>query len=280
VVPYLQTRSPHAFYELTCAERVTVLNQTPSAFRQFMQAEQDLGGASRLALKNVIFGGEALDLDSLKPWFSRHPEDEPRLINMYGITETTVHVTYRPLAAADSVHSRGSLIGRPIPDLQIYVTDRHTQLVPFEVPGEIYVGGAGLARCYLDNPELTAERFIPDPFGRAQGARLYKAGDSSRVLPNGDREYLGRVDHQVKIRGFRVELGEIEATLHAHPLVGDCVVAASEDGAGEKRLVAYVVPDREGTPGIPELRGYLKERLPDYMIPASFAFVKSFPLTA
>jgi amino acid adenylation domain-containing protein len=280
IVPYLMARTPQSFYELICDERVTVLNQTPSAFRQLIQVEESAGYSSSLALRHVIFGGEALYPDSLNPWFERHRDDMPRVINMYGITETTVHVTYRPLSARDSSQSQASLIGEPIPDLTLYVTGEHTELVPLEVPGQIYVGGAGLARCYLDNPELTAERFVPDPFSCSRGSRLYKAGDLARVRPNGDREYLGRVDHQVKIRGFRIELGEIEASLQRHPLVKRTVVTTLRDAAGETRLIAYVIADRENTPAVSELRSYLKESLPDYMIPSGFVYVEAFPLTA
>jgi amino acid adenylation domain-containing protein len=279
IVPYLLTRTPQAFYELVCDERVTVLNQTPSSFRQFIQVEQSACHSPSLALKNVIFGGEALDPASLRPWFERHPGHVPRLINMYGITETTVHVTYRPLTVADSAGSRASLIGQPIPDLTLFIAGPDTSLVPLEVPGEIHVGGAGLARGYLNNPGLTAERFIPDPFSSTGGGRLYKAGDLSRLMPDGDREYLGRVDQQVKIRGFRIELGEIEASLSCHPLVKRAVVTTTSDAAGETRLVAYLITEPENVPQVSDLRAYLKDRLPDYMIPSWFVYVDTFPLT-
>ncbi len=163
----------------------------------------------------MIFGGEALEMQSLTPWFDRHGDQTPLLVNMYGITETTVHVTYRPLATSD-VRS-ASVIGTPIPDLQIYILDAHGQPVPVGVPGEMYVGGAGLARGYLRRPELTAERFVPDNVTGQSGARLYRTGDLARFLPGRDIEYLGRIDHQVKIRGFRIELGEIESVLCQHP---------------------------------------------------------------
>ena len=245
VVPYWVSRSPEEFYELLAGERVTVLNQTPSAFRQLMGADEALHDRHDLALRFVIFGGEALDLRSLEPWFDRHGDTEPRLVNMYGITETTVHVTYRPLTAADARSATGSLIGVPIPDLQVYVLDAHMQPVPIGVPGEMYVGGAGVARGYLDRPELTDERFVPDPFRHEPDARLYRTGDVARYLPNRDLEYLGRNDDQVKIRAFRIELGEIEAALAAHPWVREAVVAAHDEEDG-RRLVGYVVADREG----------------------------------
>src|SRR6185295_9636152 len=201
VVPYQVSRSPEAFCELLSREQVTVLNQTPSAFRQLIQAEETVQLPRKLALRLVIFGGEALELQSLKPWFERHGDQRPQLVNMYGITETTVHVTYRPLSKQDAVHAASSRIGIPIPDLEVYVLDRELNPVPFGIPGEMYVGGAGLARNYLNRPELTAERFVPNPFTEQPGERLYKTGDLVRVVA-GELEYLGRIDQQVKIRGF------------------------------------------------------------------------------
>ena len=242
VVPYLVSRSPEEFYRLLDQERVTVLNQTPSSFKQLIQAEESVGMRD-LALRYVIFGGEALDMASLRPWYARHGDQKPLLVNMYGITETTVHVTYRPLSLNDT--TGGSVIGRPIPDLQLYILDQHRQPVPIGVPGEMYVGGAGVARGYLDRPELTAERFIPDPFSSQPSARLYKTGDLARFLANGDVEYLGRIDHQVKIRGFRIELGEIESVLAGHAAVRHSVVIAREDETGNKQLVAYIVADKQ-----------------------------------
>ncbi|MFP5289028.1 MAG: amino acid adenylation domain-containing protein, partial [Thermoanaerobaculia bacterium] len=275
VVPYWVSRSPEAFYELVRDERVTVLNQTPSAFRQLVWAEQSIG-QSDLALRYVVFGGEALELASLAPWYERHAEDMPRLVNMYGITETTVHVTYRPLSRVDVEEARGSVIGVPIPDLSLRVLDRDLRLQPIGVPGEIHVGGEGLALGYLGRPELTAERFVPDPFGPA-GARLYRSGDLARYLPDGDVEYLGRIDHQVKIRGFRIELGEIETALTSQPEIREAVVLAREDKPGDKRLVAYLVGE-ELPAG--ELRERLKAKLPEYMVPAAFVTLPALPLTA
>ncbi|HSF43045.1 MAG TPA: amino acid adenylation domain-containing protein [Thermoanaerobaculia bacterium] len=245
IVPFWVSRSPQAFLALLEAERVTVLNQTPSAFRQLVQAERELASAPDLALRWVIFGGEALDLASLAPWFERHGDLSPRLVNMYGITETTVHVTWRPLSAADLEDEPGSVVGVPIPDLWVYVLDGHGRLAPPFVPGEIHVGGRGLSRGYLDRPGLTAERFVPDPFGPEPGGRLYRTGDLARSLSTAagrDLEHLGRVDQQVKVRGFRIELGEIEEALARHPAVAEARVVAREDAAGDRRLVAYLVP--------------------------------------
>jgi amino acid adenylation domain-containing protein/non-ribosomal peptide synthase protein (TIGR01720 family) len=276
VVPFLVSRSPEAFYELLAKEQVTVLNQTPSAFRQLIQAEESIG-PKQLALRYVIFGGEALEMQSLRPWFERHGDQEPRLVNMYGITETTVHVTYRPLSKDDLGPS--SVIGVPIPDLQIYILDAQRQPVPIGVPGEMYVGGAGLARGYLRRPELTAERFVPDQLTGQPGARLYRTGDLARFLPGRDIEYLGRIDHQVKIRGFRIELGEIESVLCQHPAVREAAVIAREDAPGAKRLVAYLVSP-QATPDVSVLREHLKTKLPEYMVPAAFVFLERLPLTA
>ena len=277
VVPFWESRSPEDFYRLLRDERVTVLNQTPSAFRQLLWAEEAvLGGAAPdLALRYVIFGGEALEPASLAPWLARHGDDRPRLINMYGITETTVHVTWRPVRAADL--GGGSRIGAPIPDLAVHLLDADLQLQPIGVPGEIHVGGAGLALGYLGRPDLTAERFVPNPFSELPGARLYRSGDLARRLPDGDLEYLGRIDHQVKIRGFRIELGEIEAVLAAQPGVREVAVLAREgDHGGERRLIAYVA----GAAADPApLRQALAERLPDYMIPSAFVFLEALPLT-
>jgi amino acid adenylation domain-containing protein/non-ribosomal peptide synthase protein (TIGR01720 family)/FkbM family methyltransferase len=261
VVPYWVSRTPEAFYALLDRERVTVLNQTPSAFCQLMQAEEAASGTRDLALRLVIFGGEALELHSLTPWWARHGEQVPQLVNMYGITETTVHVTYRPLSGADLRRTPSSLIGGAIPDLQVYVLDQHGQPVPIGIPGELYVGGAGLARGYLNRPELTAERFIPHPFSTAPGARLYRTGDLVRYLPHGDLEYLGRIDQQVKIRGFRIELGEVETVLARHPAVREAIVVAREDTPDNKRLVAYVVPGQQQAFPLRQLLRFEREGL-------------------
>lgn len=279
IVPYDVSRSPKDCYNLMMNERVTVLNQTPSAFYQLIQAEETLLTKNDLALRLIIFGGEALEFQNLKPWFKRHGDKNPQLVNMYGITETTVHVTYRPISNEDVQSGQGSVIGERIPDLQLYVLDGNLQPVPIGVTGELFVGGAGLARGYLNRPELTVERFIPNPYSNNPGARLYKTGDVARYLPNRDLEYLGRADQQVQIRGFRVELGEIEVVLAGYPGVNMTVVIAREDVPGDTRLVAYVVASHELTPTISELRSFLKEKLPDYMIPSAFVFLDSLPLT-
>ncbi|MBR8837983.1 MAG: amino acid adenylation domain-containing protein [Stigonema ocellatum SAG 48.90 = DSM 106950] len=278
VVPYLVTRSPESFYNLLCQEKVTILNQTPSAFRQLIQAEQSIATVGDLKLRLVIFGGEALEVRSLQPWFDRHGHQQPQLVNMYGITETTVHVTYRPLSIAD-VNGTASVIGRPIPDLQVYLLDQHLQPVPIGVTGEMYIGGAGVTSGYLNRPELTAQRFISNPNAHHPKARLYKTGDLARYLPNGELEYLGRIDQQVKIRGFRIELGEIEALLAQNPAIRESVVVVREDEPGDKRLVAYVVPYVEQSLTTAELRRFLKAKLPEYMMPNAIVILESLPLT-
>ena len=194
MVPYFTSRSPEDFYVLLTNERVTVLNQTPSAFRQLIQAEESVGASKNLSLRYVIFGGEALEMSSLKPWFDRHGDEQPQLVNMYGITETTVHVTYRPLSVADV--GLASVIGIPIPDLQLHVLDPFGSRVPIGVVGEIYVGGAGVAHGYRNREELTRQRFLPDLFTKKPDALLYRSGDLARYLPNGDIEYRGRIDSQ------------------------------------------------------------------------------------
>ncbi|MES2300291.1 MAG: amino acid adenylation domain-containing protein, partial [Pseudomonadota bacterium] len=277
VVPYLTTRSPQEFYELLCDEDVTVLNQTPSAFRQLIAAQGE--SARQHRLRRVVFGGEALDMAALQPWYERAANDSTLLVNMYGITETTVHVTYRALAKADAYRPGPSPIGRQIPDLQLYILDPNGEPVPFGVTGEMYVGGAGVARGYLNRPELNAERFIADRFSGRPGARLYKTGDLGRWLPDGQVDYLGRNDFQVKIRGFRIELGEIEARLASCAGVREAVVLAREDEPGNKRLVAYLVAHAGIELQPATLRGELAAGLADYMVPSAFVVLDAFPLT-
>ena len=274
MVPYWVSREPEAFYELLREEGVTVLNQTPSAFRQLMKVDEAAGG--ELSLRVVIFGGEALEMSTLRGWFERHGEERPRLVNMYGITETTVHVTYRELKASDV--EGGSMIGGALGDLEVYVLDKHMRPLPEGVSGELYVGGAGVARGYLGRAELTAQRFVPHPYSRREGARLYRTGDVARWRADGELEYQGRIDDQVKIRGFRIELGEIANALREQAAVRECVVVALGEGGEEKRIVAYVVAD-EGV-NARELRKELKQRLPDHMIPSAIVLLDELPLTS
>ncbi|MCX4825447.1 amino acid adenylation domain-containing protein [Streptomyces sp. NBC_01142] len=272
------SRSPVDFLKLLVREGVTVLSQTPSAFHQLARADRDhpeLG--SRLRLRKVVFGGEALDPGRLEDWYSRHPEDSPSLVNMYGITETTVHVSHLELDAATAGGQAGSPIGRGIPDLRIHVLDRWLRPVPAGTPGELYVGGAGLARGYLRRPALTAGRFVADPFGEP-GSRMYRTGDLARWRADGTLEYLGRGDDQVKVRGFRIEPGEVEAALRGCVGVADAAVLVRSDAVGDSRLVAYVVPEA-GTGAPAELRKALGEELPSWMLPQAYVTVGAIPLT-
>ena len=280
VVPYRVSRSPAAFREMLIEEEVTVLNQTPSAFRQLVQLEETSEATNqKLTLRLVIFGGEALDTPMLRSWFAGRGNQPPRLVNMYGITETTVHVTYQPITA-EMAQDHASVIGGPIPDLQVFLLDRYMQPVPVGVAGEMFIGGAGLARGYLNRPELTAERFVPNPFSSCEGKRLYRSGDKARFREDGTLEYLGRIDFQVKVRGYRIELGEIESALQQYQPVEQAVVVAHGDHFREKRLVAYVVKKaRHKDLRLSDLRSHLEERLPAYMVPAVFIELARLPLT-
>ncbi|PRA33141.1 non-ribosomal peptide synthetase [Pseudomonas poae] len=272
IVPQLVSRSPDECYTLLCEAGVSILNQTPSAFRQLIAAQHQ--NPQSHSLRQVIFGGEALEPGMLKPWYARAINAGTQLVNMYGITETTVHVTYRALQAADAQLVGVSPIGVRIPDLQLYVLDARREPLPVGVVGELYVGGAGVARGYLNRDALNAERFLADP---ATGLRMYKTGDLGRLLSDGSVEYLGRNDDQVKIRGFRIELGEIEARLATASGVRDAVVIAREDQPGDKRLVAYVIADGEISAAA--LRDHLLLSLADYMVPSAFVTLARFPLT-
>jgi len=275
IIPKATARAPEVFYDTLCRAGVTVLNQTPSAFLALMAAQAESPGEHQL--RTVIFGGEALDVTRLQPWYADPRNQAVQLVNMYGITETTVHVTYRPLRAEDCQRppASGSPIGIKIPDLRLYVLDQAGHPAPLGAPGELYVGGAGVARGYLNRPQLTTERFLPSPF--VPGERLYRSGDLARRNADGTIDYLGRNDFQVKIRGFRIELGEIEAKLKQYPGVQDALVMAREDRPGDPRLVAYC---KAPAPlAAPDLRAALADSLPDYMIPSAFVTLAAFPLT-
>ena len=244
----------------------TVMDGTPATWR--MLIESGWGGDGRL---KMMCGGEALAPELAAGLLERGGQ----LWNLYGPTETTIYSTGYRVKAGGRI-----LIGRPVANTQIYVLDQRQRPVPVGVAGELYIGGDGLARGYLNRPELTQEKFVPHPFGGEAGARLYRTGDLVRYLSTGELEYLGRIDHQVKIRGFRIELGEIESALSEHAAVAESVVAAGEDGRGERRLVAYVVPAGGAAPAAGELRGHLKKKLPDYMIPSQFVALDKMPRTS
>ncbi|HTZ42891.1 MAG TPA: amino acid adenylation domain-containing protein [Jatrophihabitans sp.] len=276
VASHQVARDPRRLAEVMRAERVSMLSQTPTAFRALLP---ELLRVKPAGLRYVVFGGEALDVTAVRPWFAE-PGVAGTLVNMYGITETTVHVTWKVIGAGTAGDAAVSPIGRPLADLRAYVLDRQLAPVPLGVPGEVYVGGAGLSRGYLGRPGLTADRFLPDPFGGSPGGRLYRTGDLAQWTAGGELQYLGRSDHQVKIRGFRIELGEIEARLNEHPEVTEAVVLAREDEPGERRLVGYWVPAAGSQPSVSGLRSWLERTLPGYMVPSAWVQLPSLPLTA
>ncbi|MFD3262299.1 amino acid adenylation domain-containing protein, partial [Paenibacillus lentus] len=272
IVSKVTAQSPMDYLQLLKDEKVTVLNQTPTAFYALMN-EEAAHDSCELTLKYVIFGGEALQPSMLADWKRKYPFT--KLINMYGITETTVHVTFKEITGED-IQTGISNIGVPIPTLSCYVFNQQQELCPIGMAGELYVGGEGVARGYLHRDELTRQRFLVNPY--KPNERLYRTGDLVRTLPSGEMEYLGRTDHQVKIRGFRIELGEIEANLLEHPAVKEAVVIVREDRPGEKYICAYIVQD-EGRE-VWEYRGHLSANLPDYMIPSVFVFLDEIPITS
>ncbi len=279
VVDHFTSRSPEDFHALLLREQVTVLNQTPSAFYQLAEADRvaEERGSERLALRYVVFGGEALDLRRLAGWYLRHADDAPRLVNMYGITETTVHVSHLELDSGDAEFA-ASLVGRAIPGLGVYVLDPRLQPVPAGVPGEMYVRGDQLTRGYLGRSALTSGRFVADPFGEP-GSRMYRTGDIARWSASGQLEYVGRSDSQVQLRGFRIELGEIEAALTSVDGVAHAVAVVRTDERTGDRLVGYVVP-RAGAAVVPAaVLDEVGQFLTGYMVPDSIVVLDALPLT-
>lgn len=279
VVDHWTSRSPEDFHALLVRERVSVLSQTPSAFTQLAAA--DRASRAAVAVRLVVLGGEPLDARPLLDWFDRHPEDRCRLVNMYGITETTVHATATTVTRRQALDGSRS-VGRPLPGWSVRVLDAYGRPVPPGAPGEIHVGGAGVALGYLNRPSLTAERFVPDPLDPA-GRRLYRSGDLGRLLADGTLEHLGRMDDQVKVRGFRIEPGEIRHVLLEDPAVSAAAVTVTggeEGDAAAVRIDAYVVP----APGAGEDPGPVRERaarlLPAHMVPATVTVLAALPLTA
>ena len=310
VVPHWVTRSPDEFAQLIRHEKVTILNQTPSAFKPL--ADHVLEQSLTLPLRYVVFGGEALDPGILGAWFDRygeykHDPNQTRFVNMYGITETTVHVTFRELNADDARRAgHSSVIGEALPDLSVLVLNEKQQLLPVGVPGELYVGGGGVSRGYLGRDQLTRERFIPCPDLFNEGSKngelqyLYRTGDKGRYLNNGELEYLGRLDQQVKVRGFRIELGEIEAVLNRHQSVKESIVLARDTSttsaalsSSTTGLIAYVVTntmpadvsDSDSTENhIDEelkrdIQSFMESALPSYMLPSAYVLLNKIPLT-
>jgi len=270
--------APEAFQRWIARERLTVLDLPTAFWHHWVSAIEASGDPLPPSLRLVIIGGERAASADYHAW-QRVSAGRVCCVNTYGPTEATVTATlYHPSREQPLRPGAEVPIGRAIANARLYVLDAHLQPVPVGVPGELYIGGAGLARGYLLRPGLTQQRFLPDPFCNEHGARIYRTGDLCRWLPDGMLEYLGRVDHQVKIRGFRVELGEIESVLALHPAVRDAVVLAREDAPGEARLVAYLVAAETPLPGPGELRSYLQARLPDYMVPAAFVHLAVLPL--
>ncbi|MFJ3640156.1 amino acid adenylation domain-containing protein [Streptomyces sp. NPDC090108] len=278
VVPYWASRDPEQFAGLLGTEQVTVLSQTPSAFAQLTQVDRRTRISSSVRL--VVFGGEPLDTRPLRFWQDHHPEHTCRLVNMFGITETTVHVTAQTVTRHEALTGSRS-VGRPLPGWHVYVLDPQGRELPPGVPGEIHVGGHGVAGRYLNRPELTAQRFLPDP--HAPGP-MYRTGDRGRLLPDGRLEHLGRLDNQVKLRGFRIELDEIRARLLDAPAVDAAAVvlreAADGDTAGA-RLDGYVVfrATSGATGDIDEVRRHAARFLPDHMMPSTLTELSALPLT-
>ncbi|RDG36802.1 non-ribosomal peptide synthetase [Streptomyces corynorhini] len=276
VVPHWTARDPESLHALLAAERVTVLNQTPSAFAQLLAA--DATAPDPLSVRLLIFGGEMLDPRTLLPWMDRYPERACRVVNMYGITETTVHCTWRDVTRADALTGTRS-VGTALPGWRLYVLDEESRPVAPGVPGEIHVAGSGVSAGYLNRPELAAGRFVPGSLAGLPEEVLYRSGDRGRMLPGGELEHLGRLDDQVKIRGHRIELGEIRGALLAHPAVtGAAAVVRDAQDAATARIDVYLV--RAGAePDLAELRGWLAARLPAHMLPATLTPVPSLPLT-
>ncbi|MEV6274032.1 amino acid adenylation domain-containing protein [Nocardia sp. NPDC051832] len=282
VVDYLTSRSPELFRELLIREQVTVLNQTPSAFYQLAEADRTAhyNDAAKLSLRYVVFGGEALDLRQLERWYERHAVDAPWLVNMYGITETTVHVSFLELNE-QMVGDAASVIGRALPGLDAYVIDERLHPAPVGVAGEINVAGKQLSRGYLGRPGLTATRFVANPYGEP-GSRMYRTGDVGRWVGFGGRanlEYAGRSDQQVQLRGFRIELGEIESALLRCPGVRQAVVLVVADEHAGERLIGYAVPDTDAQLDPIELRTGAAEFLTAYMVPDAIVVLNALPLT-
>ncbi|MBU3863233.1 amino acid adenylation domain-containing protein [Streptomyces sp. 4503] len=273
-------RSPDDYLGLLVERQVTMVCQTPSAFRSLVGAlADDDPRGSRLALRAVVLAGEKVEPAELRPWVDRAGLGRVALTNMYGPTETTVYTTYHRYSKRDFAPGAGNRIGRPLADLSMYLLDALGHLVPLGVPGEICVGGPAVARGYLDRPGLTAERFVPDPFG-PPGSRLYRTGDLARRGEDGVLEFVGRIDDQVKIRGYRVELGEIETALLDEPGVREAVVVVRDGDSGDRSLTAYVVPTGAAELDPAALRTCLGDTLPDYMVPAAYVVLDRIPLTA
>jgi amino acid adenylation domain-containing protein len=272
-------RDVRQLLHLVQRDQVTVLEIVPSLLLAMVDECESASLRPKLtSLRWLLVTGEALPPELCRKWFRLYP-DIP-LLNAYGPTECSDDVTHCAIYKDPPLDTVNLSVGRPILNTQLYLLDRGGSPVPAGLPGELLVGGTGVGRGYLRSPERTAESFIPNPFSSESGARLYRTGDLARYQPAGGIEFLGRIDHQVKIRGFRIELSEIESVLLRHAAVHEAVVLAREDGPGEKRLTAYVVPVEQPGPAPGELRDYVQEQLPDYMTPSAFVLIAEMPLTA
>ena len=260
--------------------QVSILETVPSLLRAMLDPHETdaTGGPDLRALRWLIPTGEALPVDLCRRWLRSYPHVP--LLNAYGPTECSDDVTHYPIYEAPDETSSSIPIGRAIPNMRLYVLDQRLEPLPIGIRGELYVGGIGVGRGYLGDEGRTAEAFVPDPFGAEVGARLYKTGDLARYLPDGNLEFLGRLDFQVKLRGFRIELGEIEAVLSQHPAVRQAVVVVREEVPADKRLVAYVVLQKDQAATIDELKSRVMKQLPAYMVPSAFVLLERLPLTA
>lgn len=278
IVSQNSSRNSEAFYDLLAEEKVTILNQTPSAFHQLVKLHTSSSSRTHdLSLRKVIFGGEKLDIASLKPWTDHFGFDVPELINMYGITETTVHVTCHRIRKED-LRSHRSLIGHALPDLKTFILDNFLQPVPKGIVGELFIGGSGVSQGYLNRESLNRERFFNLTIPEVGEQFVYRTGDLVRRLYDGGLEYLGRIDEQVKIRGFRIELGEIQHNINAIKRVKESIVLVKPDNQGNDAIVAYIVMDTMEDFNSSNIRSTLMTLLPDYMIPKAFVVLEGLPL--
>ena len=271
LVPDSTAKDPDKFLHLLRHENVTILNQTPTYFYNLLDMEL-LYTDNSLSIRYIIFGGEALNPTLLLPWKNKYPNT--KFINMYGITETTVHVTYKELNDEDFLSSNSN-IGKAIPTLTTYIMDKNLNIQPYNVKGEICIGGLGVCKGYLNRPELNNVKFVKNPYNPQE--LLFRSADEAVLLPNGDLCYIGRMDKQVKIRGFRIEIGEIENKLLKHSMVKKCVVLPKRNGNKDSYLVAYIVP--VNTVSSFELKEYISNLVPSYMVPSYFVFLENFPIT-
>ena len=272
-------KDANLLYKSLKDERVSVTQFVPPLMSAFTETVGSNGHDRDPLphLKWVFNGGEALPVSVARDWYSVFRR--AKIANIYGMTESAIYATNYIIQEQPDADAANIPAGKPIANARVYILDEHTQLRPLGSSGEICIGGTGIARGYLNQPELTDERFVPDPFSEDGGGRLYRTGDLGRYMPDGTIEYVGRRDNQVKIRSMRVELGEVEAALGQHPNVRQTAVVAPEDAQGDRRLVAYAVGEESPPPSIEELRGFLEDKLPEYMVPSAFMVLESLPLT-